>query len=138
MIISLPGDVLFDTNKDQLKKDGKTALGKIAEVLRGDPSLLARDYQVTGHTDDKPLKGGAFGDNMGLSVARARSVLGFLTDPNGGQLPRDHWSAAGYAETDPIASNDTDEGRKANRRCELVVMPALGELLDLRELGGKK
>ncbi len=138
MIISLPGDVLFDTNKDQLKKDGREALGKIAEVLRSDPSLATRDYQVAGHTDDKAVRGGPFGDNLGLSVARARSVLGFLVDPKGGQLPRDHWSASGFADTDPVGPNDTDSGRQANRRCELVVMPAMGELLDLRELATGK
>ena len=134
LVISLPGNVLFDTNKDKIRKDGKEALLKIAEVIKADPVLASREYQVGGHTDSKVLKGGAFGDNMNLSLARARAVHTFLTDPKNGGLPKEKWSAAGFADADPIATNDTDEGRQANRRTEIVVVPALAELLDLRQL----
>ena len=66
---------------------------------------------------------------------RAREVLVFLVDPNkGGQLPVDHWSATGFADTDPIASNDTDDGRQKNRRCELIVSPSVEEMLDLKAI----
>ena len=65
MVISLPGDVLFDTGKDKLKKEGKDILRKVAAVIHDDPLLDARDYQVAGNTDSKPLKGGNFGDNWG-------------------------------------------------------------------------
>jgi chemotaxis protein MotB len=58
----------------------------------------------------------------------------FLVDPKGGELPVDHWSATGFADTDPIASNDTDEGRQKNRRCELIVSPAVEEMLDLKAI----
>lgn len=134
MIVALPGDVLFDSGKDKLKKAGRDALVKVAEAIQADPGLMAREYQVAGHTDAKKLNGGPFGDNLGLSTMRARQVVLFLTDPNGGALPREKWSAAGYADTDPVAPNDTDDGRKANRRCEIVVVPSVDELLDLRSL----
>lgn len=134
LVISLPGNVLFDTNKDKIRKDGREALKKIAEVIKADPTLASREYQVGGHTDNKVLKGGAFGDNMNLSLARARAVHTFLTDPQNGGLPKDKWSAAGFADSDPVSTNDTDEGRQANRRTEIVVVPALSELLDLRQL----
>lgn len=134
LVISLPGNVLFDTNKDKIRKDGKEALKKIAEVIKNDPSLVSREYQVGGHTDSKALKGGVFGDNMNLSLARARAVHAYLTSPEGGGLPAEKWSAAGFADADPVASNDTDEGRQTNRRTEIVVVPALAELLDLRQL----
>ncbi len=134
MIIVLPGDVVFDTNKDKLRKDGRAALKAIADVIKSDPTLSTRDFQVTGHTDSKSLKGGPFGDNLGLSLARARTVMTFLTDAKEGGLGKEHWSAAGYGDTDPIASNDDDEGRKKNRRCELVVMPSVSEILDLQRL----
>lgn len=134
MIVALPGDVLFDSGKDKLKKAGRDALLKVAEAIKADPGLMAREYQVAGHTDAKKLRGGPFGDNLGLSTMRARQVVLFLTDPEGGGLPREKWSAAGYADTDPVASNDTDEGRKANRRSEIVVVPSVDELLDLRSL----
>ena len=134
MVISLPGDVLFDSGRDTLKKEGRDILKRVAGVISNDPSLLARDYQVAGHTDSKSLRGGPFGDNWGLSVMRSRQVLLFLVDPNGGALPTQHLSAAGFADTDPIASNDTDEGRQANRRCELIVLPNVDEMLDLRSI----
>ncbi len=137
MLIQLPGDVLFDSGSDRLKKNGKDILGKIAEVIRTDPDLAKREFQVAGHTDNKPLKGGPFKDNWGLSAMRARSVLKFLTEPTekgGGGLDPKNWSAAGYADTDPVASNDTPEGRQKNRRVELVVQPNVEEMLNLNSL----
>jgi chemotaxis protein MotB len=133
MVISLPGDVIFDSGKDTLRKDGQEILRKVAAVIRGDRSLAERDYQVAGHTDDKPLKGGQFRDNWGLSLMRARSVVTFLTGKGAG-MPRRHWSAAGFAETDPVAANGTKEGQQKNRRCELTVMPDVDEMLDLQAL----
>ncbi len=138
MIISLPGDVLFDSGKDKLRKEGKDILRKVGAVIHDDPLLEARTYQVAGHTDSKPLKGGNFGDNWGLSVMRARQVLLFLTDPTEGKLSQMQWSAAGYADTDPVATNETEEGRQQNRRCELVVMPSVEEMLDLRALAAEE
>ncbi len=134
MVISLPGDVLFDSGKDSLKKDGQEILRKVAAVVKNDPQLLSRDYQVAGHTDSKALQGGPFHDNWGLSLMRARTVLLFLVNEKDGQLPIQHWSAAGFADTDPVASNETDDGRQKNRRCALIVVPSVEEMLDLKSL----
>ena len=135
MVISLPGDVLFDSGHETLKKDGQAILLKVAGVIKADPQLLGRDYQVAGHTDNKPLQHGPFKDNWGLSLMRAREVLVFLVDANkGGGLPAAHWSAGGFADTDPVASNDADDGRQKNRRCELIVVPSLEEMLDLKAI----
>ena len=137
MLIQLPGDVLFASGRDTLTKDGLGILAQVAEVIRDDPELAAREFQVAGHTDAMPLKGGPFKDNWGLSSMRARSVLVFLTRPvadGGGGLSGQNWSAAGYAEMDPVASNDTPEGRQKNRRVELVVLPNVEEMLNLNSL----
>lgn len=133
MVISLPGDVLFDTGKDTLRKDGQDILKKVAAIIRADRSLLDRDYQVAGHTDSQPLSALPFRDNWGLSLMRARSVLLHLIGKNGG-LPRQHWSAAGFADTDPVAPNTTRDGQQKNRRCELIVVPDVDEMLDLRAI----
>jgi chemotaxis protein MotB len=135
MLIALPGDVLFDSGQDALKKEGLEILKQVADVIRGDKDLNSREFQVAGHTDSKPF-GGTFKDNWGLSAMRARSVLKFLTDQSekGGGLEPKNWSAAGYADTDPIATNDTDDGRKKNRRVELVVQPNVEEMLNLNSL----
>ena len=68
---------------------------------------------------------------------RAREVLMFLlqpTDKGGGGLNPTKWSAAGYGDTDPVKPNDTPENKQANRRCELVVVPNMEEMLDLKSL----
>ena len=139
MVISLPGDVLFASGQDQLRDDGKNVLNAVADVIKKDAQLSARYFQIAGHTDNKPLAGGTFKDNWGLSAMRARQVLVYMISPSeekggGGGLDPSHLHAAGYGETDPIADNGTDDGRKANRRVELVLMPDVSEMLDLKSL----
>ncbi len=136
MLIQLPGNVLFDSGKDTLKASGLEILSQVAAVLRADPDLSQREFQVAGHTDNKPLVSSPYKDNWGLSAMRARSVLAYLTasGAKGGGLDPSHWSAAGYAETDPVATNDTEEGREQNRRVELVVLPNVEEMLNLKSL----
>lgn len=139
MVIQLPGDVLFDSGKVDLKPKGKEMLQQVADVISKDAGLASRNYQVAGHTDNKAFSGGTFKDNWGLSLMRAREVLVFLVSPReakegGGGLDSKHWAAAGYAETDPIAANDSPENMNKNRRVELVVMPNVEEMLDLSKL----
>jgi chemotaxis protein MotB len=134
MLISLPGDVLFPSGRDKLRDEGEEVLAKVASIINADASLRSREYQVAGHTDSQPLRGGPFYDNWGLSLMRARSVLIFLIDPDNGNLPRDHWSAAGFGDTDPVASNETPEGRQKNRRSEIVIVPSAEEMLDLKAI----
>jgi chemotaxis protein MotB len=134
MVISLPGDVLFDTGKDTLRKEGTEILGKVATVIRNDANLVNRDYQVAGHTDSAPMSGGPYHDNWGLSVMRARSVIVFLVGGKTSILPKQHWSAAGFGDTDPVASNATKDGQQKNRRCDIIVVPSAEEMLDLSAL----
>jgi chemotaxis protein MotB len=139
MVIRLPGDVLFASGQDKLREQGEKVLDAVAEVIRNDKQLAGRYFQIAGHTDNKPLLGGRFGDNWGLSVMRARQVLLYLIAPleskeGGGGLDPLRLHAAGYGETDPVMKNDTDDGRQQNRRVELVLMPDVEEMLDLRSL----
>ena len=150
MVIQLPGDVLFDFGKDELKESGKEVLLQVAEVVRGDPTLNSRDFQVAGHTDNaKYPPTGQFKDNWGLSLARSRQVLLFLTtavgdktskDPKkrgGGGLDTKHWSASGFGETDPQAGNverQTNEEQGRNRRVELVLQPNVEEMLNISKI----
>ena len=137
MVIQLPGDVLFDSGMARLKDEGQEILLAIAQVIRDDADLSKREFQVAGHTDSQPLAREPFKDNWGLSAMRARSVVVFLTKPvddGGGGLDPRRLSAAGYADTDPVANNDTPEGRELNRRVELVVVPNVEEMLNLNSL----
>lgn len=140
IVIDLPGDVLFAPGSELLSKDGKEALLKVADVVKGDPDLLKRNYQIVGHTDNAPY-GGAFKDNVGLSVMRAREVYQFMTGTpdakakkDGAGLPADRWSAAGYGDLDPIAGtreSQTPEQKKMNRRVEIAILPDASELMKL-------
>jgi chemotaxis protein MotB len=148
MVIRLPGDVLFASGEDKLREEGKKVLNAVADVIRMDKQLSGRYFQVAGHTDNKRLVGGRFGDNWGLSLMRARQVLLYLIAPTpapdakdakdaksgGGGLDPLRLHAAGYGETDPITKNDTDDSRQQNRRVELVLMPDVEEMLDLKSL----
>jgi chemotaxis protein MotB len=140
MVISLPGDVLFASGKDELRDEGKQVILAVAEVIRSDAQLNARYFQVAGHTDNKPLKYNVkFIDNWGLSAMRARQVLVYLVAPvnakeGGGGLDARRLHAAGYGDTDPVAANDTDVNLQANRRVELVLLPDVEEMLDLKSL----
>jgi chemotaxis protein MotB len=140
MVIRLPGDVLFASGSDDLKEAGTKVLSDVAAVIRNDPQLSMRYYQVAGHTDDRPLAGGVFRDNWGLSLMRARGVLLYLVSPldkkggGGGGLNPVLLHAAGYGETDPAVPNDDEAKRTANRRVELVLLPDVEEMLDLKQL----
>lgn len=139
MVIRLPGDVLFASGQDKLREQGEKVLDAVADVIRNDKQLSGRYFQIAGHTDNKPLVGGRFGDNWGLSLMRARQVLLYLIAPldqkeGGGGLDPLRLHAAGYGETDPVMKNDSDEERQQNRRVELVLMPDVEEMLDLRSL----
>ena len=150
MVIQLPGDVLFDSGKDELKPQGREVLGQVAEVIHNDPTLSTRNFQVAGHTDNaKYPPNGKFLDNWGLSLMRARQVLLFLTTPvgdkkekdpkkgGGGGLDPKRWSACGFGDTDPQAGSvehqSQDEMGK-NRRVELVLQPNVEEMLNLSNI----
>lgn len=140
MVISLPGDVLFASGSAKLSPGGERVLTKVRKVL-ADRGFAERYFQVAGHTDNQQVVKTVdeFKDNWGLSLMRAREVLLYLTkQEEGGTLNVKHWSAAGYADTDPISTNAAPEGRRSNRRVELVVQPALEEMLDLKSLATKQ
>jgi chemotaxis protein MotB len=132
VFVVLPADQIFESPKsDAVKKDGLKILKKVAEVLKADPAIAGRDIQVGGHTDNKKVQGGLYKDNVGLSAMRAREVVAQMVAEG---LPAQRWSAAGFGDADPLASNDTEDGKRLNRRVELVIVPAPDEVVDLRAI----
>jgi chemotaxis protein MotB len=128
MLIALPNDVLFDSGKTALKTEGKEAIGKIAQVLA---TIADRRFLVGGHTDNVPIKNAKFPSNWELSTARAVEVVKLLIA--GGMKPQ-VLGAAGYADADPVASNDAPETKAQNRRIEIVLEPNLSDLPNLDSL----
>jgi chemotaxis protein MotB len=125
MVLQLRNDVLFDSGKTEVKQAGKEALGDVAGVLG---TLTDRKLQVVGHTDNRPIATDRFPSNWELSTARAISVVKFLLSEG---VKAELLSAAGSSEFDPVALNDTDEGRAKNRRIEIVLQPNLSELVSV-------
>ena len=130
MLVKLADNILFDPAKTDLKKEGKEALKEVALVLK---DIAGRKFQVAGHTDNQGLaKGGKYATNWELSTARAVEVVHFMIDQGG--MPADRLSAAGFADQLPVAKNDTDDGRRANRRIEIAVLPNMEDLPPMDDL----
>jgi chemotaxis protein MotB len=128
MLIALPNDVLFDSGKTDIKRDGQAALAKVAQVLAGIPD---RHYVVAGHTDNVPIHTSHFPSNWELSTARAVEVTKLLV-ANG--VRPELLAASGYGEFDPVAANDTPDHKAQNRRIEIVLQPNLSDLPPLDDL----
>jgi chemotaxis protein MotB len=119
LVITFVADILFDSGKDKIRSEAYPVLDKVARVLK--ENLSDFNIGVEGHTDNVPIKHSGWKSNWELSSARALSVLHYLVDEKG-LLPV-RVQAVGYGEYRPVDSNDTAEGRKANRRVEVVVLP---------------
>ncbi len=128
MLVEMASAILFPSGKAKLSEEGEEALTEVAGILS---TIQDRTFQVAGHTDDVPIKNKRFKSNWALSSARAVAVVEHLIE-NG--VPSDIVSAAGYGETQPVASNADEEGKAQNRRIEIVLQPNLDELPDLSSL----
>ena len=114
LVLRLADSIFFDVGKDELKAPATDLLKSLA------PELVKRslDVRVEGHTDSRPISTARFRSNWDLSTARATVVILKLATDG---MPPARLSAAGYGEFRPIAPNETDDGRKQNRRVDLVV-----------------
>lgn len=115
--IRLSDRFLFDLGKADLKPDARPALDKLSSLF----TKLDTTISIQGHTDNLPIQpGSAFQDNWGLSSGRALSVLRYFVDTR--KLPEKIFEIAGYADTRPVAANDTEANRQKNRRVEILVV----------------
>lgn len=128
MVVELPESVLFPSGSAKIRKDGEAVLVQLAPVLVGFKGQL---FQVGGHTDNVPIRTNRFPSNWELSAARAVNVTKLIVKMG---MSAQHISAAAYADTQPVATNDTEEGRAQNRRIEIALLPDLDELPDLSAL----
>lgn len=111
-VITLSGSVLFQTGASQLIALAKDSLGRVAGALKELPP--ERRITIAGYTDSV----GATETNQTLSQARAESVMAYLS---GQGIGSDRMTAVGHGEDNPVATNDTADGRANNRRVELVI-----------------
>ena len=115
-------EVLFDQGQANIGNSGEEQLQKLAVTLADIATKIPDDInwvlQVEGHTDDIPIRAGRFADNWDLSTERALSVVRFLASQG---VPANRLAATGYGEFQPLASGDTDDARRRNRRIELKI-----------------
>jgi len=117
--VDLAEQIFFDSGRASLKSGGKEVLTKVGDALKSYDNKVIR---VIGHTDNVPLAKSLrniFPTNWELSVARATNVVRFLQDVG---IPPERMVASGRGEYNPVASNDTVEGRQKNRRIEIVLI----------------
>jgi len=126
--IDISDKLLFKSGKYEVSENAKEVLGKVALVLKAQPDI---EFMVEGHTDNVPFTSGILQDNWDLSVKRATSVVRLLQNKYG--LDPAHIAAAGRGEYKPVADNSTPEGKAANRRTRIVILPQLDQFFKLLE-----
>jgi outer membrane protein OmpA-like peptidoglycan-associated protein len=109
--ITFDSGILFDVNKAELKQASRTNLTKLAAILNKYPDT---DILLEGHTDST----GSEEWNLELSKLRSQSVANYLA---GQKVMETRFTTMGYGESQPIATNDTKDGRAANRRVEVAI-----------------
>jgi chemotaxis protein MotB len=122
LVISFTQAALFPSGEDVISPDAYDGLAKVAAAIRRIPNPV----RLEGHTDSVPIHSGRFHSNWDLSAARSIAVLELLSDRFG--VPQERMSIAGYADTAPVATNLTEEGRAHNRRVDIVVLNEQGVL----------
>jgi chemotaxis protein MotB len=124
-VLRVQDQLMFSSGQAQLNSNGQRILDQVADVLNRYPEY---EIRVEGHTDDKQIKPefqNRFASNWELSTARATNVVHYLTS----QLNFDpkRLSAVGQGEHEPIASNESVDGRSQNRRVEFLISPQMPE-----------
>lgn len=128
MVVELATDVLFDSGSARLSDDGKEAIAEVSEVLA---TIPGRKFQVEGHTDNVPIHTPKYPSNWELAAARSLTVVKAMVDSG---MSTESISAASYGENKPAQDNESKEGRAANRRIEIVLLPDLSSLPGFDEL----
>jgi chemotaxis protein MotB len=126
--IDISDKLLFKSGKYEVTEQAKTVLGKVAAVLKNQPDI---EFMVEGHTDNVPYRNGVLLDNWDLSVKRATAVVRILQNQYG--LEPSKMAAAGRGEYRPVTDNTSIEGKAANRRTRIVILPQLDQFFKLLE-----
>lgn len=129
VFIDISDKLLFKSGSFEVTDQAKVVLGKVATVLKNQSHI---EFMVEGHTDNVPFKKkGDLVDNWDLSVKRATTIVRLLQTEYG--LDPGQMTAAGRGEYQPVTANDTNEGKAANRRTRIVILPQLDQFFKLLE-----
>ncbi|MGZ3924634.1 MAG: OmpA/MotB family protein [Flavisolibacter sp.] len=128
VFISISDKMLFKSGKYEVSDRAMEVLGKVAQVLNSKPDI---EFMVEGHTDDVAIKNSCLVDNWDLSVKRATSVVRILQNKFG--IDPKRMTAGGRGQYVPLQTNETAEGKAANRRTRIVILPQLDQFFKLLE-----
>ena len=116
LMIRIKDSALFTSGSADLRPDSQRFGAEIATML----STLSQQIVISGHTDNEPINTREFPSNWELSSKRSINFMKFLLSQ--GKLQPERFSAIGYGEYRPMASNNTPEGHSKNRRVEVLIM----------------
>lgn len=128
VFIDISDKLLFKSGSYVVTDQANEVLGKVALVLKNQPNM---EFMVEGHTDNVPFKKGDLLDNWDLSVKRSTTIVRLLQTQYG--LDPSKIIAAGRSEYQPVASNSSADGKAANRRTRIVILPQLDQFFKLLE-----
>jgi chemotaxis protein MotB len=131
LVISLREAGFFASGDDTVSSAGSETLAKIVGVVNALPNPI----RLEGHTDSVPIHNSRFHSNWELSAARAIAMVGVLSSRFG--VVESRMAIAGYADTSPADTNETEEGRAHNRRVDLVLLTRQGERTEPVAAAGK-
>lgn len=117
IVLTLPEEITFASGKAALSGSGRSALKTVSDLLKKE--YAGRTIWIEGHTDNEPIRKSGFKSNRHLSLERAFAVMEFLRDEE--KISENRFVLAGHGEFSPVADNSNAEGRKKNRRVELVI-----------------
>lgn len=126
--IDISDKMLFKSGSYNITDKASEVLGKVAKVLNNQKDI---EFMVEGYTDNVPFKRGDLLDNWDLSVKRSTAVVRVLQNKYG--LDPAKMTAAGRSEYQPLNQNETEEGKAANRRTRIVILPQLDQFFKLLE-----
>lgn len=116
IVIRLNDNMLFDLGSAIIKPEAKAELDKVARTL----STFENPVVIEGHTDSSPIRTEKYPSNWELSTARATNIISYLTQRY--EFTAGRFSAVGYGEFMPVASNDSQEGKAKNRRVDIIIL----------------
>ena len=123
LTMTMVDKIIFPSGSAEISKEGKKVLDKVISILK---DVKDKRIQVEGHTDNVRIVSVSkkrYPTNWELSTARATEVVRYLQEAGG--IDPKLLSATGFGEYQPVAPNDTDEGKHKNRRIEIVLLPLL-------------
>lgn len=133
VFVSISDKFLFKSGSYRLNSNAMGVLDKVAKILKAKPDF---EVMVEGHTDNVSYRKGELEDNWDLSAKRATSIVRVLQTDF--EIDPSRMTAAGRAEYVPLAENDTPEGRAANRRTRIIILPKLDQFYGMIEEGLKE